>query len=1624
MKFFIKKTLLSLLAVSLVTSAILNPEVIVAVSAEKETTGLNSIGEERQEIVVKRDEYSKTYLNSNGTFTTEMSPTPIHYYDRDKQIWKEINTDLEETSEGITTVSHPLSIILDPKINTDAHLLEISDDKYEININPISETKYTDDNKEKSSLFKSVTENNTVTYSNVFDNADLKYSVGNDRIKEEIILKEKPEKSDEPTLYTFSLDIKNLTYKQQDNGSILLLDKESGETKYYIEAPIMYDSFKPEGYKENENISSIPEEALSYDVKYELREEGDVLYLDLIPNKEWLLNEDRIYPVTLDPTIVKFQPKYALADTNIRSAFPKQTAPTETTLGVGLYKDTKQTNVIRSLLKFDVSAIPQGADVISADLNMWLASVSNATDIGVSLHAINTPWTEYSASWMYADAGKLWANQGGDYNSSQVATTIVGALTTLDVNYKWSLTPYMVEKWINNSDTNIGFLLKSTSETSNTYKKFISGDDTVNTKQTPLLSVTYTSASRLGVENYWSLDSRDVSDGTNQINLGTGNNFLSFNDFDLEGRGEIALEFDRNYNSKSIELTPFGYGWTYSGYESIIDAYKTGRVLYTEADGTSHFFQYDSSTKQYTSPPGKYLILKKKTDAIGATIGYVIIDKYGYETHYEVVSSDSEVSIHRARISYEQDLHGNKLTYKYDSDGKLINIIDPSGRTLILNYNNSGLVSSAMLDTQKINYHYDSSKHLIYVDKYKDNTEYSRTQFEYNNEGYLSSVIDPNGARTDFTYIDEYIVMVQEPSNSEEDESTARPGVSYSYLPNKKTVVTDPLGNETEYYFNNNYSTISIIDAEGNEIKKNYDENHNIILETNAKGKTYKRTFDSFGNMIDETDEENNVTKYTYNSQNLKQSETDAEGNKTVFEYSDKGSLLKEIDAKGQITSYTYDDYGNQKSVTTPDGRTETYQYDESGNNIKTIVDANNNVTSTITDKNGNEIKSIDAEGNITLYEYDKQNRLIKITDAKNNNTSFEYDDAGNLIKTIYADNQTRVKEYNGLGQVIKSIDSLGNTYYYKYDQNGNRIETISPNGTVYTHIFNNLNELVQTKVGNEVIYSYSYDENGNIKSVNNNEQIFEYTDNGSLKTETERGSVKTFDYYLNGELKSLSYIIGDSNTSIEYIRDEINQVTEIKQNGKVVIKFSYDAAGDLVSAVNANGTYSKSEYDKGKNQTKYGNYRSDGSIINEYNYTHNKNNMVESIISSEGIVNYEYDNLNQLVQESLIDGRVINYEYDSVGNRISKQVIDGVNISTEIKSTFNKANQLESVNGKLYKYDNNGNLINDSENLYSYDAFDRLIEIKNIETQEIVFEAKYDEDGKRIYKKTDSEVRNYYYDGDQVLYETDGSGKVIIEYIWNEDGTPISFLYNGETYFYHMNGHGDIINITDKDGSIVATYSYDAWGNILKKEGSLADINPYLYAGYRYDKEIGLYYLKARYYDPNNGVFITLDPDPGIQDEPLGQNGYNYGMNNPIEFVDHNGEHPVIVVIYVGYRVYKGVKTAKKVYKIAKYSKTAVKATRKTVKQKKTGRLGKQARLKELSKDPKVSSALRGELKRDINQIKRKKRKTIRVPKGYELAHRRGYEARKGFGYKYSDLQTIKNHRLQHKYDNYGKKR
>jgi RHS repeat-associated protein len=227
-----------------------------------------------------------------------------------------------------------------------------------------------------------------------------------------------------------------------------------------------------------------------------------------------------------------------------------------------------------------------------------------------------------------------------------------------------------------------------------------------------------------------------------------------------------------------------------------------------------------------------------------------------------------------------------------------------------------------------------------------------------------------------------------------------------------------------------------------------------------------------------------------------------------------------------------------------------------------------------------------------------------------------------------------------------------------------------------------------------------------------------------------------------------------------------------------------------------------------------------------------------------------------------------------------------------------------------------NGNRLEDGKYQYECKEVDQLVFIirKGESTPFVTY--KYDEDGQRIQKNVNGVITNYHYQGDSlnVLYETDADGNVVRWYVYGANGQRLAMKTGNATYFYHYNAHGDVIALTDEQGDIVARYQYDAWGNILSQSGALAEENPYRYAGYQYDQETGLYYLIARYYHPEHGVFLSLDPDPGDADDILTQNGYAYANNNPVMLVDPDGHWVWLVInaISVGFTAYDAYKAYK----------------------------------------------------------------------------------------------------------------
>jgi len=136
----------------------------------------------------------------------------------------------------------------------------------------------------------------------------------------------------------------------------------------------------------------------------------------------------------------------------------------------------------------------------------------------------------------------------------------------------------------------------------------------------------------------------------------------------------------------------------------------------------------------------------------------------------------------------------------------------------------------------------------------------------------------------------------------------------------------------------------------------------------------------------------------------------------------------------------------------------------------------------------------------------------------------------------------------------------------------------------------------------------------------------------------------------------------------------------------------------------------------------------------------------------------------------------------------------------------------------------------------------------------------KYDPFGRRIYKSSSSATSIFAYDGDNLVEETNSSGTAVARYSQGLNiDEPLAMLRGGATSFYHADGLGSVTSLSSAAGSIANTYTYDSFGNLTASTGSVT--NPFRYTARESDTETGLYYYRARYYDPSVGRFLSEDP-------------------------------------------------------------------------------------------------------------------------------------------------------------------
>ena len=974
-------------------------------------------------------------------------------------------------------------------------------------------------------------------------------------------------------------------------------------------------------------------------------------------------------------------------------------------------------------------------------------------------------------------------------------------------------------------------------------------------------------------------------------------------------------------------------------------------------DDTSYFYGADKKLSRITSKYGDQITFDWSSNGVD------IYDGATNARHYTVaINSDGNVTSvtdpANNTITYTYDNNGN-LTGVTDQAGVTIgsySYVETSSGSGIytmtksldknIQYNTAGRVTKELWDSGfYTNYTYDDEN--ITVSTYSSDT--NTTETSYNDAFLVTSATDENGETTEYTYNDQYQVT---------SETVGNKTTTYTYdAEGNLTRTVDEDNNQTVYIYNGTKQLVRETSPDGTTYYVYYGSNENGGAEGDLKlTATLKKSYtgtapESYDSSLSCFE----TVSYTYDNGLVTQTVDSLNSETTNYVYDQYGNVTRTSVAKtetdattGQtsssltVTDNTYDLFNRTLTTSTATNSTNTETtstiYDAAGRTLKS--DVKGDVTRTLYDSLGRVIQEIgpedydstkdglpnnntysDASAG-TTYVYASNNTLSSETNRLGKTTNYYYNDRGcktreefDIYKFYYRDHgeltQVRVNNVqkvlygyenstNLLQTVTYANDDVIN-YYYDSDKNLISEKRNNNNSAYVTYSYNSDNELTQ-KINYDTGLKYVYGSNDSVT-------VTKLSDDSVVQTYTQSSNEDQVD-----SEDAVVTTINESHFGTSYSSQITNRSTTFTA-GSNSVNYSFtnndnnNIATEAVKYNNASAFTTSYGYDAKDNITSKAITLADNTTINVVN-TYDSKNRITSTGYGSAQQTYSYDQYGQLTQTvDTANGFTETYSYDQRGNILSKtKVYDDTSLPAET-TTFSYGNsawqdELTAVNGTSLTYDANGNVLTYGNMEFEWTNGRVLSQITVNPTDPNgtanVYSYTYDESGIRS-SKTVNGVTTYFTTKDGVIQsQTDGTNTMYFQY--DNSGNPTGFLYNGTQYFYLTNQMGDVIGIADSSGTLIATYTYGAWGEVLAttpttagstSQLAIANANPLRYRGYYLDQETGYYYLQSRYFTSANCRFINEDQielSSVVKQETAGENLFAYCYNDAINGKDPNG--------------------------------------------------------------------------------------------------------------------------------------
>jgi RHS repeat-associated protein len=903
--------------------------------------------------------------------------------------------------------------------------------------------------------------------------------------------------------------------------------------------------------------------------------------------------------------------------------------------------------------------------------------------------------------------------------------------------------------------------------------------------------------------------------------------------------------------------------------------------------------------------------LLSQTDPAGGTVSYT------YDPHHDVVTST--------------DPDGNTTGYVYTSPHVVSwqippdpagpkNVPGPQGKdgTQSL-YNNLGELIERKSPTSIETFTYDNAG--------------NQAGFRYYNvlDTGLTTPLNGNGPLTLFDEAGDKTAVVQ--ARGLGAGGSINPAFetisTYDADGNLLTTTKPGQGPSTTTYHPD--GSVATVQNAGQTTATSYTWNPSSLTQTTTAGSvTSTSTYDPSGDQLNTSDAGSHTTTYTYDRNGRELSETTPDNVTTTYTYNTGGDALTSRDTVGHTGTFTWDaDHRLIGSVT--NGSTSTKQYDAAGNLVSATTSG---ATTTYTFNDRNLMASVTNSAGTTGYGYDLSGNLVSVTDGNGNVTGYSYNGAGERTSTVVAGNTWTYSYDADLNQIsstdpdgrvtAKTLDAQDNVTQITYSQAGQ--PTITENQT-----FNSAGQklAVSNASGTD---SYTYNSSGQLTQETGPGAGFTYSYRAGGFSETypqTNGSTggTNVNYTLDDAGNVMTITAPTAGVNVSYLRNDARQITGVvlgnglmesdsyNQQGEVVsqnlscatdngiqnmgsAQYAYDAQGEPtngLSTIGGSTTTSAYGYDgtgevNAQSATTAANTNPTSGCTSGSSFpAGSPNNGSDASGTTSGAPAPNQNVPSPASQAGLTSSPTSAnpITYDHVGNRTA---------ANGVTYTYNGANELTAGNnGSTSTYDKAGDLVSTTVNgqttTYSYNAADQLVGVA--EPNGTVIGYTYDPNGNRLTKSVNGPVvDNYYWDqsgtSPLLAMEVDGRGNLIAEYFYGAG--PVAMNTTAGTYYYLTDARGDVTQLTNATGAIVANYLYDAFGNLLPASSTAgAPDNPILLEGEYLDASTGLYNLRARQYDATTGRFTQPDAVRPLIGTPV-VSPYVFAGNQPTASGDPSG--------------------------------------------------------------------------------------------------------------------------------------